>query len=335
MPRIPRTETEPAVVPSGELRRGPIVVIGSINMDLVCRTPAIPRPGETILGSDFVTVPGGKGANQAVAAAKLVRPGTDVYVVGRVGGDDFGQRLLNGLRQHNVRTERVTVTEGVPSGCAIIEVDRKGENSIVVVPGANARLTPADVDAAEQLIASASCVVLQLEIPLETVKHAIAMCQRLGVYTVLDPAPAPPKGLPRAMHGVDVLTPNQGEGETLLGQEKTHRVKRRRIADPKQVATELLAKGARAVVLKLGGKGALLVDRRGEFRQVKPFKVAVVDTTAAGDAFTAALAVARAEEMDLPAAVRFANAAGAVCCQTFGAQPALPTRDAVEKMIGR
>src|SRR5687768_16559307 len=157
----------------------PIVVIGSINMDLVCRTPALPRGGETILGSEFTTVPGGKGANQAVAAAKLARDGVAVHMIGRVGSDDFGQRLLNGLRQHGVKTDKTILTEGVASGVAMILVDRKGENSIVVAPGANAKLAPADIDAAESLIASASAVVMQLEIPLDTVRHAIAMCQRL------------------------------------------------------------------------------------------------------------------------------------------------------------
>src|SRR5689334_19973704 len=135
-----------------------IVVIGSINMDLVCRTPRIPVPGETILGSDFVTIPGGKGANQAVASAKLARPGTPVHMVGRVGGDDFGQRLLNGLTQHGLETTHVTITEGAASGVAMILVDRRGENSIIVAPGANARLSPRDIDAAEELIRSASAV---------------------------------------------------------------------------------------------------------------------------------------------------------------------------------
>ena len=195
----------------------PIVVIGSINMDLVCRTAALPRGGETVLGEDFVTIPGGKGANQAVAAAKLALPDTAVHMLGRVGDDDFGQRLLNGLRQYNVNTKRVIVTEGIASGVAMILVDRKGENSIVVAPGANAKLSPADIDAAKDLIASASVVVMQLEVPLATVRHAIAMCQRLGVFTILDPAPAPLKPLPRAFFGVDIFTPNEHEAESAIG----------------------------------------------------------------------------------------------------------------------
>src|SRR3954462_4480468 len=151
---------------------GPIVVIGSINMDLVCRVQRMPAPGETIMGSDLSTVPGGKGANQAVAAAKL---GAQVSLIGRVGDDDFGSRLLNGLQQHKVNTDHVTVTEGASSGCAVILVDKRGENSIVVASGANAKVRPADIDAAEGLLATASIVLMQLEIPLETVQHAIGV----------------------------------------------------------------------------------------------------------------------------------------------------------------
>ncbi len=311
----------------------PIVVIGSINMDLVCRTAVLPRGGQTVLGSEFVTVPGGKGANQAVAAAKLASRDLQVHMIGRVGDDDFGQRLLNGLRQHRVNTDRVIVTEGVSSGIAMILVDRKGENSIVVAPGANARLTPADLDAAEKIIRSASVVVLQLEIPLATVRHAIAMCQRLGVYTILDPAPAPTKALPRAMFGVDVFTPNETEAQALLDIEPRPRVRRKRAIDPKQMAGEFLARGAKSVALKLGRRGSMVISQDGGFYTARPFKVKVVDTTAAGDAFTAGLAVAQAERMSSHDAMRFANAAGAVCCQGFGAQPSLPSRDAVEQLM--
>lgn len=308
----------------------PIVVIGSINMDLVCRTARMPRPGETILGSDLVTIPGGKGANQAVAAAKL---GGDVHFVGRVGEDDFGERLLNGLQQHGVKTDFVTITEGVSSGCAMILVDRKGENSIVVAPGANHKVTPADVDAAEDLIASAAAVVMQLEIPFKVVEHAIEMCQRLGVKSILDPAPAPAGGLPAKMYEVDILTPNQSEAELLLGRSATGRLKREKRADAKQMGSRLLARGARCVVLKLGPKGAMVVNSDGEIRTVKAFPVKVVDTTAAGDAFTGALAVGLSEGMPLADAIRMANAAGGLCCQGFGAQPSLPARADVNKLL--
>ena len=318
-----------------ERHSGPIVVIGSLNMDLVCRTEQIPQPGQTILGSDFVTIPGGKGANQAVAAAKLLAAASrmQVVMIGRVGDDDFGQRLLNGLKLHKVRSDRVIITEGVASGVAMILVDKMGENSIVVAPGANAHLMPADIDAAESVIRTASVVVLQLEIPLATVQHAIAMCQRLGIHTILDPAPVPPTGLTRAMFGVDLLTPNQGEAERLLDLEPTHNVRTRKIVDPKQIAMDLLARGPKAVVLKLGNRGAMLLDRAGEIEQIKPHKVAAVDTTASGDAFTAALAVGHAEGRTLIESARFANAAGALCCTGFGAQPSLPGREAVEKLL--
>jgi ribokinase len=311
-----------------------IVVIGSINMDLVARCSRIPAPGETILGDQFVTMPGGKGANQAVAAARLAGKGLEVHMVGRVGGDDFGSRLLNGLTQHKVNTRHVTLTEGASSGVAMILVDKKGENSIVVAPGANAKLAPADVDAAENVIATAAAVVMQLEVPLETITHALAMCQRHGVFTILDPAPVPPRGLPRPLYGVDLLTPNHQEALRLLGIDPQSSVARRP-SDLKQIGTRLIARGSKAIALKLGGKGAMLVGNDGNIKTVRSFKVKVEDTTAAGDAFTGALAVARAEGMDLSGAIRFAAAAGAACCASFGAQPALPDRAAVEKLLER
>jgi ribokinase len=311
------------------MAKKPIVVIGSINMDLVCRTDHMPKPGQTVLGSGLQTIPGGKGANQAVAAAKL---GEDVHMVGRVGDDDFGQRLLNGLQQHKVNTQHVTITEGVASGCAVILVDKKGENSIVVAPGANARVSPEDVDAAAGVIAQASAVIMQLEIPIKTVEHAIEVCRRAGVKVILDPAPVPPKGLPKSLYQVDYLTPNQNEAEAMLDRRELGRLKRTKRADAKQLAERLLERGPGTVVLKLGPKGAVVMDN--EVEQIKGYKVRVVDTTAAGDAFTAALAVGVAEGMELGRAVRFANAAGAKCCETFGAQPSLPTRIEVEAVMG-
>ena len=310
----------------------PIVVIGSINMDLVCRTPAIPRGGETILGSDFVTIPGGKGANQAVGAARLVSRGTRVYMVGRVGDDAFGRQLLAGLRENDVDTAHVAVTRKVASGVALITVDRHGENSIVVAPGANGKLSPGDVDAAEDLIQSAAVVVMQLETPLPTIRRAIALCRRHKVFTILDPAPAPAKPLPRAIFGVDLISPNETEARMLLG-EATRGSIRRKPMDAKQTAGELLARGSRAVALKLGGKGSVYASRDGSIRHARPPKIRVVDTTAAGDAFTAGLAVARAEGMDLAESLAFANASGAACCTVFGAQPALPARSAVEALL--
>lgn len=283
-----------------------IVVVGSINMDLVVRTPRLPRAGETVLGSDLLRVSGGKGANQAVAVARLGKG--EVHMVGRVGDDEFGRTLLEGLIQNGIDTTHVFRTQGVASGCAMIAVDSRGENSIVVSPGANAHIAPADIDAAEFIIRSAAAVLLQLEIPLKTVQYAVTLCKRLGVTTILDPAPMPRKGLPAGLRRVDVLTPNEHEG--------------RRIG-----------RAGGRVVFKLGPRGAVLRQNGAGAIRAKAFKVNVVDTTAAGDAFAGALAVALAEEQSWRDALRFANAAGAVCCTRIGAQHSLPTRAGVERLI--
>lgn len=299
-----------------------IVVIGSINMDLVCRTPRLSRAGETILGEDdLLTIPGGKGANQAVAAARL---GADVHMIGRVGDDAFGRTLLAGLRENRVNTTRVKRTPRVSSGTATILVDRRGENSIVVSPGANARVSTADVDAATSVIRRASVVVLQLEIPLKTVAHAVALCKRLGVPTILDPAPVPPTGLPAALFRVDVLSPNEPEASSLV---------RAKVRNASALAALLVRRGAGSVALKLGKRGSLWLAQGAKPIRVPAFSVEIVDTTAAGDAFTAALAVAMAEGLDPAAALHFANAAGAVCCTRLGAQPSLPTRAEVERLM--
>jgi ribokinase len=299
-----------------------VVVIGSINMDLVGRTPRLPGAGETVLGpGDLLSIPGGKGANQAVAAARL---GASVHMVGRVGDDAFGRTMLGGLRAEGVNTRFVKRTPGVASGCASILVDARGENCIVVSPGANARVTPADVDAAESIIRRAAVVVLQLEIPLATVRRAITLARKHGVLTVLDPAPVPPGGLPEALYRVDVLTPNEHEAAQLVSTSPL---------PPHAVASKLVSRGPREIVLKLGAKGSLGLDSSGTTLRAKAFRVKAIDTTAAGDAFTGALAVAMAEGMPRDAALRFANAAGAMCCSRMGAQPALPTRAEVDRLV--
>jgi ribokinase len=294
-------------------------------MDLVARTPRLPGAGETVLGTgDLLSIPGGKGANQAVAATRL---GADVHMVGRVGDDAFGRTLLRGLRAEGVNTRFVCRSPGLVSGCASILVDARGENCIVVSPGANARVTPADVDAAESVIRRAAVVVLQLEIPLATVRRAIALARKHSVPTVLDPAPVPPGGLPDALYRVDVLTPNEHEAAQLVSAAWG--------APPNSPAPAgaLLACGPREVVLKLGAKGSLSLDADGANTRAKPFRVKAIDTTAAGDAFTGALAVAMGEGMPREVALRFANAAGALCCTRMGAQPALPTRAEVDRVV--
>ncbi|MGA2496865.1 MAG: ribokinase [Tepidisphaeraceae bacterium] len=299
-----------------------IVVIGSINMDLVCRTGRIPAPGETAPGEDLRTIPGGKGANQAVAAARLGGDAATVTMIGRVGDDAFGTTLLAGLKNNGVDVEHVAVTKNCASGCALITVAASGENSIVVSPGANGRVTPADVERAKGVIKGASAVVMQLEIPLETVEFAIRMCRKLRVRTILDPAPVPAKGLPKALYEVDILSPNQSEARALAG----------RKGEDQALGRVLLRRGPELVVLKRGEQGALVFHGR-DICGVRPFKVKAVDTTAAGDAFTAGLAVGLGEGMSIGDAVGFANAAGAICCTRFGAQPALPTRGEVERML--
>ena len=290
-----------------------IVVLGSLNMDLVVRVNRLPAWGETLAGGDLATVPGGKGANQAVAAARL---GARVAMVGRVGDDAFGRRLLEGLAADGVDAARVLVTPEVATGTAAIFVDAAGRNAIVISPGANARLSPEDVDAASDLLASAACVVAQLEVPLETVRRAAALCRARGVPMILDPAPAPPTPLPDELLDVDVLTPNEPEAAAL------------------GVPIDTARRGD--LLLKRGGRGCTFIASDGTPHDAAAFAVDVVDTTAAGDAFTAAFAVARyAEGRPIDESLRFANAAGALACTRVGAQPSLPTRAEVEALLRR
>lgn len=299
-----------------------IVVIGSANMDLVVRAAHIPRPGETVLGGDFRTVTGGKGANQAVAAARL---GARVAFLGRTGDDDFGHALRLGLAAAGIDLTYCQIASGTPSGVALIVVDEGGQNAICVAPGANAALTPADIEVARELLVAARVIVVQLEIPLITAAYAVEFARRLGKAVVLDPAPAP-EVVPPMLFDVDVLTPNEIEARTLLAHDVNENSTR------VQIAEALRGRGARAVVLKCGASGSWYADdaRQGE---CPAFAVPVVDTTAAGDAFTAALAVGIAEGFGLADATRFANAAGALACTQPGAQPSLPTRAAVERLL--
>lgn len=300
-----------------------ILVVGSVNMDLVVRSPHMPAPGETVLGTGFVTCPGGKGANQAVAAARL---GGDVVMLGRLGADDFGAALRRGLLAEGVDCAAVLATPEAPSGVAMIIVDSRGENSIVVASGANYRVTPDDVFVHEALFDRADVVVLQLELPLPTVRAAIDLARRRGCRVILDPAPAPAR-LPDPLFEVDVISPNVHEAEMLTG---TQGIEER---IDKRAAADLIARGAKAAVLKLGSRGAMVLTADGRIATVKPYAVAVVDTTAAGDAFTAALAVAMAQGTDLVEAARFANAAGALACTRLGAQPSMPTAEHVRMLM--
>ncbi len=295
-----------------------LVVVGSSNMDLVVRSPRIPVPGETILGGDFLMVPGGKGANQAVAVAKL---GVHCIFVARLGDDVFGRKSLENFQKEKVDTRYVTLTPDTPSGVALITVDEAGNNAIVVAPGANAKLTPEDIDRAQSEIRSAGAVVTQLEIPLTTVQYVAELAHHAGVPFVLNPAPAQ-KLSPTLLALVTVLTPNETEAEILTGI---------KVVDPEsasQAADRLLDMGVNAVIVTMGSKGFLLAE--GACREhIAAEKVNVVDTTAAGDAFTGSLAVGVARGHSLREAALFANRAAALCVTKMGAQPSMPTREEV------
>jgi ribokinase len=299
-----------------------IVVIGSSNTDMVVKAARIPQPGETVLGGEFVMVPGGKGANQAVAAARL---GAEVTLVTRLGSDLFAEASLRSFREAGIRTEFVVRDPDAASGVALILVDEGGENAIAVAPGANARLSPDDVDRAEAAIRAAEVVVLQLEVPAATVLHAIRLAKRHGRRVILNPAPAGPAP-DEALAMVDFLTPNETEAEMLLGGGAAG------LGGIAATAERLRAKGAGTVIVTLGREGAFVVGPEGSFH-VPGRHVEAVDTTAAGDAFTGALACAVGEGQELRASLEFATAAAALSVTRIGAQPSLPDRAAVEAFL--
>lgn len=295
-----------------------LVVVGSSNMDLVVRSPRIPVSGETILGGDFLMVPGGKGANQAVAIAKL---GAHAILVARLGDDVFGRKSLENFQKENVDTQYVTLTPGTPSGVALITVDTAGNNAIVVAPGANAKLSPDDIYRAQSEICSAGAVVAQLEVPLATIQCAAELAHRAGVTFVLNPAPA--QKLPSSLLAmVTVLTPNEIEAEILTGI---------RVVDPDSAcaaADRLLEAGSRAAIVTMGAKGFLLAQgNRRDY--IAAERVNVVDTTAAGDAFTGSLAVSVGQGHSLADSAVFASRAAALSVTRRGAQPSMPTMEEV------
>ncbi len=303
----------------------PITVIGSLNMDFVVQVERLPRPGETVLSGGFASIPGGKGANQACAAGKL---GGRVRMVGRVGDDAFGERLRAGLADVGVDTSAVRMTEATPSGVALIFVEAGGQNQIVVASGANGLLTPADVTRALGS-AESGLLLLQLESPLETIEQAARLGNGRGMTVLLDPAPARPLSNELLAH-VTCLTPNENEAMMLLDR----RAAAVSLAEAAEVARGLRARGPRAVILKLGDQGAFLDDGTGG-RHFPGLKVDAVDTTAAGDTFGGALAVALAEGRALPEAIGFANAAAALSVTRHGAQASIPTRSEVDALLAR
>lgn len=299
-----------------------IVVVGSSNTDMIVKLSRLPKPGETIGDGAFSTAAGGKGANQAVAAA---RAGADVGLVARVGGDSFGEQAITGFVGDGIDVGHVTRDPAVPSGVALIFVDESGENSIAVAPGANAGLTPKDVEAAKELIAGADVVVMQLETPLETVGRAAMLAREHGARVILNPAPAQPLS-DEILGNVSILTPNESEAELLTG------IQVEGDAGAEEAARALVARGVETVILTLGSRGAFVFESAsGEL--VPGFEVDAVDTTAAGDVFNGSLAVGLAEGMPLARAVGFANAAAALSVTKLGAQPSAPTRAEIEAFL--
>jgi len=300
--------------------RKPIVVVGSINMDLVVRAQRIPITGETVQGSDFQTHPGGKGANQAVAVARLGYP---VSMIGRLGNDVFGAELREHLQKSLVDVSAVG-TSDTSSGVAMIVVSLSGDNTIVVTPGANAAVSPEDIDSNLDRLRAGGLVLTQLEIPLETVEHLANVCAREGVPLMLDPAPA--RDLPPAViRHARWFTPNETEATFFSGSDRSD--------PPQAIVRRLLALGPRAVVLKLGSRGVYLADYDGLDRQIDAFPVRAVDTTAAGDAFNGAFATALMLGNKSIESARFATAAAAISVTRAGAQPSLPNMEEVLQML--
>ena len=297
-----------------------IVVVGSSNTDMVIKMEKLPGPGETVFGGEFILAAGGKGANQAVAAARL---GGDVTFVARVGMDIFGEQAVQNFQKEGINTNFVIKDESEPSGAALIFVDRKGENSIAVASGANSRLSKQDVDSAGKEIISADVMILQLETPVETVKYAARMASEAGVKVILDPAPA---GVldEELLRMITVITPNESETEFLTG------IKVKDETTAAKAAHVLRKKGVGSVIITMGAQGAyLLTDDQDLMVKVK--KVKAADSTAAGDAFNGALAYALGKGESLADAVLFANLAGSLSVTKLGAQPSLPTLEEVLK----
>jgi len=290
-----------------------ICVIGSLNMDLVVNVDEMPKKGQTLIGENFKEVPGGKGANQAVAIAKL---GGDVSMIGKVGNDGFGQTLINALKADNVKTDYIQI-ENCSSGVAMITVDKNAENSIVVAPGANFRVLREDIDKCIDSIKQSDIVVVQLETPLDTIKYALQESKQLDKYTILNPAPAV-KLEEDIIKNVDLLTPNETELEILSG------VKIENEEDIIKAAQVMIQKGVKQLIVTLGSKGSLYIDKDNvKFKE--SYKVVAIDTTAAGDSYTGALSVALSQDKDIQEAMDFASKVGALCVMKEGAQTSLPT----------
>lgn len=301
-----------------------ILVVGSSNTDLIIKVPEIPRPGETLIGGEFQTFQGGKGANQAVAAA---RGGGDVVFIASVGNDNYGAESIKGYKLDNINTEDIKICKNHPSGIAMITISDTGENAITVASGANAELKPEDLDEAEEAFHEAEYMLVQLETPLDTVQKAIEMCAEFDTKVILNPAPA--TQLPDDIFSrIDIITPNESEAQSLTG------VKVQDDRDAKKASDFLHDRGIKTVIITLGSQGAFLSDRiSGVSKTVPGFKVEATDTTAAGDVFNGQLSVALAEGLALEDAIRQAHAAAALSVQKLGAQSSIPRREETDYFL--
>lgn len=299
-----------------------ICVIGSLNMDLVVNVDAMPKPGQTIIGSNFKEVPGGKGANQAVAMARL---NGNVSMIGKVGEDGFGQTLISSLKNDKVDTTYIQTAKG-STGVALITVDKNAQNSIVVSPGANFEVKEEDIDNNIKAIENSDIVVLQLETPLNTIKYALNKAKELNKYTILNPAPAV-KLDDEIIKNVDLLTPNETELEIISG------VSIETEEDIQKAAQIMIEKGVKELIVTLGSKGSLYINKEKSMFK-KAYKVEAVDTTAAGDSYTGALAVALSQDKGIEDAMDFASKVGALSVLKEGAQSSLPTLEDVKNFRG-
>lgn len=306
------------------MQRTKILVIGSLNMDLVVHVPRVPQDGETILGTEFHRYFGGKGANQALAVA---RQGVTTLMAGRVGADAFGEDQIATLKAAGINTDYILIDEERTSGVASIVIDEAGNNRIMVIPGANGAVSPRDVEALEPIMAECSCVVIQLEIPLKTVLAAVRSAHAQGAKVILNPAPA--QTLPLDIYPcLTVITPNESEAQLLTG------IEVKDLVSARQAAQVLLDRGVLAVVITLGAQGVYGLTLAGEFH-FPAHQVKVVDTVAAGDTFTGALAALVGEGRSLKEAAEYANAAAALAVTRRGAQPSVPTREEVLRFMGK
>ena len=299
-----------------------ICVIGSLNMDLVVNVDTMPKPGQTIIGSNFKEVPGGKGANQAVAMTRL---NGNVSMIGKVGEDGFGQTLINSLKNDKVDTTYIQTAKGA-TGVALITVDKNAQNSIVVSPGANFEVKEDDIDNNIEAIKNSDIVVLQLETPLNTIKYALNKAKELNKYTILNPAPAV-KLDDEIIKNVDLLTPNETELEIISG------VSIETEEDIQKAAQIMIEKGVKELIVTLGSKGSLYINKEKSMFK-KAYKVEAIDTTAAGDSYTGALAVALSQEKCIEDAMDFASKVGALSVLKEGAQSSLPTLEDVKNFRG-